>query len=189
MCAIEVPPDDARMQDRPARALPLLATAAAVIVMGSLAWPRTAANGGTTPTAPPPTAPATTAAANGLDPGLVAAFEAAVASARQAGHDLTLTSGFRTVAEQEALLAEAIAEHGPEEARRWVFPPSRSMHVRGLAVDVGDAPAAEWLDDHGARFGLCRTLAWEWWHFEWRPAWEAAATCPRPVRDPADAPA
>ena len=23
-----------------------------------------------------------------------------------------------------------------EEARRWVFPPDRSMHVQGLAIDV-----------------------------------------------------
>ena len=100
-----------------------------------------------------------------------------------------MTSGFRTVAEQEALLADAIAEHGPTEALWWVFPPDRSMHVRGLAVDLGDRSAAEWLDDDGARFGLCRTLAWEWWHFEWRPSWEASSTCPGPVDDPADAPA
>jgi hypothetical protein len=198
------------MQPRPLRAVVLLLVAAAVIIIGSMAWPRTAASGGKTPTAPPATAasppmaapptgsptmgppttgPLTNGAARGLDPGLVAALEAAVAAARRAGYDLSVTSGFRTVAEQEALLADAIAEHGPTEALRWVFPPERSMHVRGLAVDVGDRPAAEWLDDHGDRFGLCRTLAWEWWHFEWRPAWEASSTCPGPVDDPADAPA
>lgn len=177
------------MQARPARALALLAVTAAAISIGSMAWPRTAANGGTTPAAPPPTATPTSAAATGLDPGLVAALDAAVTAARQAGHHLSVTSGFRTVAEQEALLADAIVEHGPTEALRWVFPPERSMHVKGFAVDVGDGPAAQWLDDHGARFGLCRTLAWEWWHFEWRPEWEAASACPRPARDPADAPA
>jgi zinc D-Ala-D-Ala carboxypeptidase len=180
------------MQPRPTRTVALLA-AATVIISGSMAWPRTAASGGEAPAAPPPAAPPptaspTTAAPSGLAPGLVAALEAAVTAARQAGHDLSVTSGFRTVAEQEALLADAIAEYGPTEALRWVFPPDRSMHVRGLAVDVGDGPAAEWLDDHGARFGLCRTLAWEWWHFEWRPAWEASSTCPGPVDDPADAP-
>ena len=180
------------MQPRPARTVALLLAAAAVIITGSMAWPRTAASGGKRPPPrrPPPTAGADVPTApSGLDPGLVAALEAAVAAAREAGHDLSVTSGFRTVAEQEALLADAVAEHGPTEALRWVFPPDRSMHVRGLAVDVGDGPAAEWLDDHGARFGLCRTLAWEWWHFEWRPAWEASSTCPGPVDDPADAPA
>jgi zinc D-Ala-D-Ala carboxypeptidase len=188
MCAVGLSPDDPLMQPRPARTVALLLAAAAIIIAGSMAWPRTVASGGKTPAAPPPTASPTTAAPSGLAPGLVAALEAAVTAARQAGHDLSVTSGFRTVAEQEALLADAIAEYGPTEALRWVFPPERSMHVRGLAVDVGDGPAAEWLDDHGARFGLCRTLAWEWWHFEWRPAWEASATCPGPVDDPADAP-
>jgi D-alanyl-D-alanine carboxypeptidase len=187
------------MPSRPARTATLLLLAAA-FVTGAMAWPRTATSGGTStdpPSATPSTASitsttsttsATPAAAEGLDPGLVAALEVAVAAARRAGLRLTVTSGFRTVAEQEALLAAAIAEHGPTEARRWVFPPERSMHVRGLAADVGDRRAATWLDHHGARFGLCRTLAWEWWHFEWRRSWEADARCPRPVHDPDDAP-
>ena len=179
------------MQARPARsAAPLLLVVVGVIITitGSGAWPRTPAGGWKAPAAPPPMASPTTAAVSGLDPGLAAAIEAAVAAARRAGHTLVVTSGFRTVAEQEALLADAIAEHGATEALRWVFPPDRSMHVRGLAVDVGDRRAAEWLDDHGARFGLCRTLGWEWWHFEWRAAWEASSACPEPVDHPADAP-
>ncbi len=176
------------MQPPPARTGGLVLVVAVIITV-SMAWPRPAASGGKAPPAPHPTASPTTATVSGLHPGLVAALEAAVAAARRSGHDLFVTSGFRTVAEQEALLADAIAEHGPTEARRWVFPPDRSMHVQGLAVDVGDEPAAEWLDEHGARFGLCRTLAWEWWHFEWRPAWGASSTCPGPVDDPADAPA
>jgi hypothetical protein len=170
--------------------------AVAVALAGSVAWTRTAAGGAKVldavrPVASPPSSPSdtsTTVAATGLDPGLVAAFDAAVVAARRSGHRLTLTSGFRTVAEQEALLDDAVARYGPKEARRWVFPPDRSMHVRGLAVDVGDGSAAEWLDRHGAPFGLCRTLSWEWWHFEWRRAWEASSTCPGPVDDPADAP-
>jgi zinc D-Ala-D-Ala carboxypeptidase len=179
------------MPPRPARTVALLVVAAVVVIAGSMAWPRPAESGGTTsPTlAPPaPPVPSTASAPTALDPGLVTALEAAIAAAGDAGHRLSVTSGFRTVAEQEALLADEIAAKGPIEALRWVFPPERSMHVRGLAVDVGDGPAAEWLDHHGARFGLCRTLAWEWWHFEWRPAWEASSSCPRPVDDPADAP-
>jgi hypothetical protein len=58
------------------------------------------------------------------------------------------------------------------------------MHVRGLAIDVGDGPAADWLAAEGHRFGLCRTLDWEWWHFEWRADWEAAGDCPAPATDP-----
>ena len=117
------------------------------------------------------------------------AFHAAAGAAAADGHRLTITSGFRTAAEQQALLeAEAKKRGSLEEALRWVFTPERSMHVRGLAIDVGDGEAAEWLDAEGARFGLCRTLAWEWWHFEWRAAWEQERWCPAPVDDPADAP-
>jgi LAS superfamily LD-carboxypeptidase LdcB len=131
----------------------------------------------------------TTAAATGLDPGLVDAFDRARAAAAGAGHALTVTSGFRSAEEQAALLDAEIAERGSrEEALWWVFPPERSMHVQGLAVDVGDGPAADWLAARGAAFGLCRTLAWEWWHFEWRDRWESSATCPAPAATPADAP-
>lgn len=179
------------MQPHAARPVALV-LAAAVVILGSTAWPPAAGSGGRNPAPAPPTASPATESPSGLDPGLAAALDAAVAAARRAGYDLSVTSGFRTVAEQEALLAEAIAEYGPTEALRWVFPPEKSMHVQGLAVDVGDAPAAEWLDAHGARFGLCRTLAWEWWHFEWRAAWQASSTCPRLADDarthPAGAP-
>jgi hypothetical protein len=180
-----------RSDDRlvPSRAALVLAVAA-VALAGSMAWDRSATSGRESLVVEPsvPSVPPTTAAPSGLHPGLVAALDAAVDAARRAGHHLSVTSGYRTVAEQEALLADAIAEHGQREALRWVFPPERSMHVRGLAVDVGDGPAARWLDGHGARFGLCRTLAWEWWHFEWRRAWEESGTCPAPVHHPADAP-
>ena len=137
----------------------------------------------TTPTAAASSVPA------GLNPGLLGAFGRARAEAAGPGHELTITSGFRTAGEQAALLEAEVAERGSlEEALWWVFPPDRSMHVQGLAIDVGDGPAADWLADEGARFGLCRTLAWEWWHFEWRERWEAAGTCPAPAPTPEDAP-
>jgi hypothetical protein len=138
---------------------------------------------------PPTSSPTTTAPPTGLDPGLVAAFGRAQAAADAAGHRLTINSGFRSAGEQAAMLEAEVAERGSlEEALWWVFPPDRSMHVQGLAVDVGDGPAADWLVDEGARFGLCQTLAWEWWHFEWRARWEAARSCPRPAQTPAQAP-
>lgn len=145
---------------------------------GSSSAPTTAAS--TSAPAPP---------ATGLDPGLARAVEQAQAAAARDGHRLTVTSGFRTAEEQLALLDEEARARGSyEEALRWVFPPDRSMHVRGLAVDVGDGPAADWLEQEGARFGLCRTLGWEWWHFEWRERWEDAGRCPAPARSPVDAP-
>ena len=145
--------------------------------------------GPATATVPALTPPTTTTAPQALDPGLVRAFDAAAAAAAAEGHRLTITSGSRTPAEQQALLDAEIVKRGSvEKALRWVFTPERSMHVRGLAVDVGDGPAADWLAAEGARFGLCRTLAWEWWHFEWRASWEQERWCPAPVDDPADAP-
>jgi hypothetical protein len=127
--------------------------------------------------------------ATALDPGLVDAFVRAQALADEAGHELTITSGYRTADEQAALLEAEVEERGSlAEAMRWVFPPDRSMHVRGLAIDVGDGSAADWLADGGARFGLCKTLDWEWWHFEWRARWEQAGACPAPARTPEDAP-
>jgi hypothetical protein len=149
----------------------------------------TSADGGTTPTTPTTSAPTTTAAPTGLDAGLVDAFERARAAAADAGHRLTITSGFRTAAEQRVLLEAEVEERGSlAEALWWVFPPERSMHVQGLAIDVGDGRAADWLVVHGARFGLCRTLDWEWWHFEWRERWETARACPAPAKVPDDAP-
>ena len=156
------------------------------LVAGVSAEP-TSANSAATATTP--TAPTASSVAIGLDPGLVGAFGRAKAEAADAGHELTITSGFRTAEEQAAMLEAEVAERGSlEEALWWVFPPDRSMHVQGLAIDVGDGPAADWLADEGARFGLCRTLAWEWWHFEWRERWEAAGDCPAPAQTPEDAP-
>lgn len=136
-----------------------------------------------------PTAPATTSVPTGPDPGLVRAFGRATREAADAGRGLTITSGFRTADQQAAMLEAEVAKRGSlEEALWWVFPPERSMHVQGLAIDVGDGPGADWLADEGARFGLCATLAWEWWHFEWRARWEAGGACPAPAQTPEDAP-
>lgn len=162
------------------------------VVAGStaeLAGATSATTPTTVATTAAPTGPSTTAPPTGLHPGLQDAFERAQTAAARAGHRLTITSGFRTPAEQAALLEAEVDERGSlGEALRWVFPPDRSMHVQGLAVDVADGPAADWLAAEGARFGLCRTLAWEWWHFEWRERGEASARCPAPASRPEDAP-
>lgn len=173
---------------RPRRRFPVL-TATLALAVAALGWaglavaPRLAALGDTAPEAvavPPATA---------LDPGTAAAVERARQAAAEAGVTLVVASGFRSAAEQQALLDAEVAARGSlEEAQRWVFPPERSMHVRGLAVDIGSGPAADWLLAEGARFGLCQTLGWEWWHFEWRAEWEAAGSCPPPAADPAGAP-
>ena len=127
----------------------------------------------------PPAEPSPTPTA--LDPVLADRFAAAQAAAGAAGVPLTLTSGWRSAAEQEALVDEALATYGSaQEAHRWVLPPEKSAHVAGLAVDVGPMEGALWLGERAEDFGLCRTYDNEWWHFEPMPA---DAGCPAPLPD------
>lgn len=103
----------------------------------------------------------------GLDLRLAKAVAAAQVSSVLAGHPFVVSSGRRSAAEQQALLDTAVATYGSRaEAERWVLPPERSQHVRGLAVDVKPVGGAAWLDREGHRWGLCRRYANETWHFE-----------------------
>lgn len=78
-----------------------------------------------------------------------------------------MTSGWRSVAYQEDLFAEAVVTYGSEEAaREFVAPPTLSKHVTGDAVDIGPLDAQLWLMEHGVDYGLCQTYANERWHFE-----------------------
>ncbi|MFI2754432.1 M15 family metallopeptidase [Cellulomonas sp. P22] len=111
----------------------------------------------------------------GVDPELARRFTEAQAAAADAGIPLTLTSGKRSFAEQQALVDAAIEKYGSQqEASRWVLPPETSEHVKGLAVDVGPPEGAKWLGKHGLEHGLCRTYANEAWHFEMLPDGESS---------------
>lgn len=119
-----------------------------------------------------------------LDPALVDALRDAATDAAQDGIDLVVNSGWRSPEYQRSLLRRAIAQHGSEEeAVRWVATPATSVHVRGEAVDIGPAPAAAWLAEHGARHGLCRVYRNEPWHFELRPRARKGG-CPSMYADP-----
>jgi hypothetical protein len=102
-----------------------------------------------------------------LDAELRAAVEAAAAAAAEDGELLLITSGWRSTAYQEHLIAEAMVTYGSEEvARRYVAPADRSSHLTGDAVDIGPLDAQFWLMEHGFEYGLCQTYANERWHFE-----------------------
>ena len=105
-----------------------------------------------------------------VHPLLASRFEAARIAAEQAGITLYITSGFRSKERQGQLFADAIRKYGGEsEAAKWVLPSQFSHHPQGLALDVnypGDRDGAKWLELNGAKFGLCRVYANEWWHFE-----------------------
>lgn len=100
----------------------------------------------------------------GLDPRLAAAVRRLLSAA---GGRLHVISGFRSRREQRDLWLQAVTRYGSAAAADdWVAPPGRSMHERGLAVDLsGDLELAATLI---ARLGLplYRPLANEPWHFE-----------------------
>lgn len=99
-----------------------------------------------------------------LDPQLASAVEKIIAAADGA---VTLNSGFRTRAEQEAEWAAALVKYGdPEIADDWVARPGDSLHETGLAVDLGGdiGLAARLVAELG--LPLWRPMSWEPWHFE-----------------------
>ena len=115
-----------------------------------------------------------------LNPQVLARFLAAQAAAKEAGIEMYVDSGYRSVATQDNLFKRAIKEHKtPEEAIKWVLPGDLSRHPWGLAIDVNlhhEKSGASWLEANGATFGLCRVYENEWWHFE--PLIAPGGICP-----------
>jgi soluble lytic murein transglycosylase-like protein len=93
-----------------------------------------------------------------MRPDVAAAFDRLAAAARRAGHALTITSAYRSDAEQAALFA---ANPDP----RWVAPPGTSLHRCATELDLGPASAYSWLAANARRFGFLRRYSWEAWHF------------------------
>lgn len=121
---------------------------------------------------------------DGLEPASALAYTLAEREAHAQGVPLSITSGYRTPAEQQALWEDGVATYGPDGARRWVLPPEESTHVSGQAIDVGPWRGAQWLEANGYRWGLCRIFENEWWHFEL--ATLPGASCP-PMKPDASA--
>jgi hypothetical protein len=120
-----------------------------------------------------------------LDKQLMNRFKAAQAAAKKDGQALYIASGFRSLERQKVLFAQAVKKYGSAaEASKWVAPPLVSHHPWGVAIDVNypDEPVgAGWLEVNGSKFGLCRVIENEWWHFEpvTAPGWK----CPALVAD------
>jgi len=80
----------------------------------------------------------------------------------ESGGKVTVSSGFRTLAEQQALYNAYLDGTGNPAAR-----PGTSMHEHGLAVDFGgDLALAQQL---AAKHGLVATVPGEAWHFQLGP--------------------
>lgn len=85
-----------------------------------------------------------------------------------------ITSGYRSVEQQQKLWDDALVKYGsPEAARKWVAPPGSSKHNHGSAVDIAwgsDASskqkAIEWGHANAKNYGLHFPLSNENWHVE-----------------------
>jgi hypothetical protein len=87
-------------------------------------------------------------------------FDAMVAAAKQDGVNITITSGFRSRAEQERLYAAYKNGTGNLAAK-----PGTSNHESGDALDLGPPSAYGWLKQNAGRFGFKNRVAGEPWHY------------------------
>jgi hypothetical protein len=114
----------------------------------------------------------------GLRPDVLDAWRRLRAKAGEQGVRLCLQDGKRSVRQQEREFTEAVRRFGTRElAEKYVLPPERSMHVKGIAVDVQPLASAGWVEHNGPALGWCRRYQNEPWHFEYDRNY-AAAGCP-----------
>jgi hypothetical protein len=93
-----------------------------------------------------------------MRPDVAQAFDRMAAAARADGVTLSVTSGFRSNAEQAVLFAR-----NPDP--KWVAPPGRSLHRLGTELDLGPPAAYGWLARNASRFGFEQRYSWEPWHY------------------------
>ncbi len=85
-----------------------------------------------------------------------------LAAARRAGFGLSTTSGFRSMASQQALYRK----YGPGRAAR----PGYSDHQMGMAIDIGGiggygTRAFRWMKANAGRYGFVNNVRGEPWHW------------------------
>jgi soluble lytic murein transglycosylase-like protein len=93
-----------------------------------------------------------------MRPDVALAFDRKEAAARADGVALTITSAWRSNAEQAVLFARH-----PDP--KWVAPPGRSLHRLGTELDLGPPAAYGWLARNATRFGFVQRYSWEPWHY------------------------
>ena len=111
-----------------------------------------------------------------LDPNFATGVYGLTQAAHAAGIPLQITSAYRSPELQAQLYASALERYGsPQAARRWVAPPGRSQHNYGTAVDFAlngsllrdaDSPAAQFIRNNAAQYGLSVPMSWEPWQVE-----------------------
>ncbi len=102
--------------------------------------------------------PLATRQGKGMRPDVAMAFDRMTAAAFRVGVAITITSAFRSDAEQARLFA---ANPDP----RWVARPGTSLHRCATELDLGPPGAYAWLAANAQRFGFLKRYSWEPWHF------------------------
>ncbi|WP_415856978.1 D-alanyl-D-alanine carboxypeptidase family protein, partial [Sinomonas sp. G460-2] len=108
-----------------------------------------------------------------LNPTTARAAEALFAAAATAGVGMTLASGYRSYATQQATYASEVAAQGQALADVASARPGYSEHQTGWAFDLGasggtcsfqpcfaDTPAAKWAAAHAHEFGFIVRYPW-----------------------------
>lgn len=81
------------------------------------------------------------------------------------GGRVKIVSGYRPPERQRQLWDAAVKKYGSvSAARKWVAPPGKSNHEKGVAADLGGD--LEWVKANAARFGLRAPMDHEPWHVE-----------------------
>jgi LAS superfamily LD-carboxypeptidase LdcB len=121
---------------------------------------------------------------NGLTAETKDAFAAMKAEAAAAGHNIYISSGFRSFSTQTGLYNRYVANDGQADADRYSARPGHSEHQTGLTFDLntiteafGATPAGIWVAENGHRFGFVvrypqgkeeiTGYKWEPWHLRY----------------------
>ncbi|MGD9697098.1 MAG: transglycosylase SLT domain-containing protein [Thermoleophilia bacterium] len=107
-------------------------------------------------------------------PAVGAAYDLMHAAARADGVTLSVSSGFRSDAEQAILFARH-----PDP--KWVAPPGRSRHRDATELDLNmgtGGSAHAWLARNATRFGFVQRYSWEPWHYGYLPGCGAVSGTP-----------
>lgn len=100
-----------------------------------------------------------------LDSGFAEKMAKAIQAAEQAtGSRVTITEGYRDPHVQAQYYSDYIGkpitydgqtyQPNPAKLGRLAAPPGRSKHQKGMAVDIGEGPAREWLIQNAPKFGI-----------------------------------
>src|SRR5918997_2661398 len=93
-----------------------------------------------------------------MRPDVAAAFDRLAGAAARSGVQLSITSGYRSDAEQARLFART-----PDP--KWVAPPGKSLHRYGTELDLGPPSAYGWLAANAERFHFIQRYPHEPWHY------------------------